>query len=412
MKTGKALSFFLASRYQSEKRKSGFTNFVSASSIWGIGLGVAVMIVGLSVMNGFEKELKNRWLDMIPHVEFRAVDVPIRNWQQKVRQLEADHTVLRAAPAITLNGMLQQGAGFKPLQITGIDAIDNHAIALEKYLSPDVSHTLTGNQIILGSQLAQDLHVDKGDTLVVLVAQTNQNFSTPKMVEFQIAGTFNIGGLLDHSAAFISLVKAQEIRGLKPGEVTSLQLKIKDVFAAPQVSRMLGMNLQEYVYMLDWQRLHGHIYNDIQMVRFIIYLALSLVIAVACFNIVSTLVMIVREKQSDIAILKTMGIHHRVINQTFVFYGLRNGLLGTCWGGIVGILLAIYLPDMMHWIESTFHLEFLDGSVYFIGFIPSDFQPMDAVVTVLIALVISFLATMYPSRTVLKIDPAVVLGQK
>lgn len=411
-----SLAFSISQRYRKAKLKNRFISFISLSSTLGITLGVAILIIALSVMNGFERELVNRLLSIVPHIEYVAVDKPILHWQDKLKRIENHPNVVATAPFVPLKGMVQKGESLHGIEIRGVDAEAEKRVSnIDQYLIEGDWQAIQTqeNALILGAGIAQTLDVVLGDTITIMLPQVDSSFKLkpPKYANLEVAGIFKMGGQLDFSLGYIGLSDARTLTGLDNDAIQGYRLYISNVFEAERLAHEIGMQLTDTVYMISWFRSQGHLYQDIQLVRFIMYLVLFIVIAVASFNIVSTLVMAVKEKQSDIAILKTMGADDKTIILTFMLQGLGNGIKGITFGVIIGVLVALYLPQMFVWLETALGNRFLQDDVYFINFIPSELMWQDVVTAVLIAFVTSTIATLYPSRQATKIDPAVILGQ-
>lgn len=427
----KPLSVFLALRYVRSRHGHGFATFISASSTIGIALGVMVLIVALSTMNGFERELEDKLLSIIPHAELMSLSEPITNWPSHVQQMQNHPQVISAAPVINLTGMMQHKTQLKALEIRGVDVdleplvsdIENYIIAgsWQALTNPQANESLAAG-IIIGAGVAKKLSLTLGDTVQILLPSVNNIastsevstqslFSAPLKRHVNIVGIFKFGGTIDETLAYISLSQAAEIKGYQKGEVQGIRLKVNDVLAASNIARSVAYNFNHNVYIMDWSITQGHLFNDIQMVRMVMFIALALVIAVASFNIVSTLIMAVNDKKGDIAILKTMGASRQLIMLTFIYQGLVNGLLGSFIGGALGVILAISLADIVAFFESLFTLKILSADVYFIDHIPSELNLSDVYFTVLTALLMSLLATIYPAWRATKIEPAQVLGQ-
>lgn len=432
----KPLSIFLALRYVRSRHGHGFATFISASSTIGIALGTMVLIIALSTMNGFERELVHKLLSIVPHAELMSVNEPISNWPASVQQLQNNPKVLAAAPVITLTAMMQHKTQLKALEIRGVDTnleilvsdIENYIVAGSwQALTPDDNNENFVRQskesgIIIGAGVAKKLSVKLGDKVQILLPSTNNAatsgavtkanvFAAPLKRHVEIVGIFKFGGTIDETLAYISLSQAAEIKGYQAGEAQGIRLKLDNVFAAPSISRDLAANFNHYVYILDWTRSQGHLFNDIQMVRMVMFIVLVLVIAVASFNIVSTLIMAVNDKKGDIAILKTMGASNTLIMTTFIFQGLVNGLLGSVIGGGLGVVLSLNLAEIIAFAESLFALKFLSADVYFIDHIPSQLSMSDVYITIITAMIMSLLATIYPAWRATKVEPAQVLGQ-
>lgn len=422
----KPLSIFLALRYVRSRHGRGFSSFISASSTIGIALGTLVLIVALSTMNGFERELAQRLLSIVPHAELMSVNKPISNWPSSVKQVQANQHVVAAAPVITLAGMMQHKTSLKALEIRGVDPILETLVSdINNYIVEGNWQALADNEqeqqspgIVIGAGVAKKLSVKLGDKVQLLLPSTSlkqgdsqQLFAAPIKRYMTIVGIFKFGGTIDETLAYISLEQAANIKGYQVGEVQGIRLKFEDVFAAPSIARNIAYNFNHYVYIMDWTRSQGHLFNDIQLVRMVMFIVLALVIAVASFNIVSTLIMAVNEKKGDIAILKTMGAPSRVIMLTFIYQGLVNGILGCLLGGFLGVGLSLNLAGIVMFFERLFSMQLLSADVYFIDHIPSQLQLSDVYITVSIALLMSLVATIYPAWRATKIEPAQVLGQ-
>lgn len=440
----KPLSVFLAWRYVRSRHGHGFSTFISASSTIGIALGTMVLIVALSTMNGFERELAHKLLSIVPHAELMSVDKPISNWSLSVKQVEKNPEVIAAAPVINLTGMMQHKTLLKALEIRGVDVhLETLVSDIENYIvegswqalssnknnknngqhnNENIAAETIGNGIIIGAGVAKKLSVKLGDKVQILLPSTNNSvstdgitkrnvFSAPVKRQVEIVGIFKFGGTIDETLAYISLAQAAEIKGYQKNEAQGVRLKLNDVFSASRVARTIAYNFNHYVYIMDWTRTQGHLFNDIQMVRMVMFIVLVLVIAVASFNIVSTLIMAVNNKKGDIAILKTMGASSKLIMLTFIYQGLVNGLLGSAIGGFLGVVLALNLAGIIAFFEALFTLKLLSADVYFIDHIPSQLNMPDVYITVITAIVMSLLATIYPAWRATKIEPAQVLGQ-
>ncbi len=424
----KPFSIFLALRYVRSRHRRGFSSFISASSTIGIALGTFVLIVALSTMNGFERELAQRLLSIVPHAELISVNKPISNWPTSVKQVQANSQVVAAAPVIKLAGMMQHKANLKALEIRGVDPnLETLVSDIENYIVDGSWQALANNGIeqqaqgiIIGAGVAKKLAVNLGDTVQLLLPSSSQIsgqgnsqqlFAAPIKRHMKIVGIFKFGGTIDETLAYISLQQASDIKGYQAGEVQGVRLKFNNVFDAPNIARQIAYNFNHYVYIIDWTRSQGHLFNDIQLVRMVMFIVLVLVIAVASFNIVSTLIMAVNEKQGDIAILKTMGAPASVIMLTFIYQGLVNGILGSLIGGVLGVYLATNLADIAMFFEQLFSMRLLSADVYFIDHIPSQLHMSDVYITVFTALIMSLLATIYPAWRATKIEPAQVLGQ-
>ncbi len=413
-------------RYVISRSGSGFSAFISASSTIGIALGVMVLIVVLSAMNGFEKVLTEKLLAIVPHVELDMADKPIDNWPESIKKLQQQPEVITAAPVIKITGMLQHGTKFKAVEIRAVEPqLETLVSSIDHYIVQGRWHALTEQNnvpvkragIIIGRGMAKKLELSVGDKVQLLLSENNKNhdlktvFATPMSKSVEIVGIFKFGGTLDDTLAYMSLQQGQEMMGYSSNEVHSVRIKITDVLDAQVLARKIAYQFDHSVVINNWTQSQGHVYKDIQLVRLVMLIALVLVIAVASFNIVATLIMAVNDKKGDIAILKTMGASALVIMLTFIVQGLVNGVLGSLIGALLGIYIAENLTEVVTNIEQVFGVQFLSGDVYFIDYLPSSLHLSDVYTTVVTALVMSLLATIYPAWRATKIEPAQVLGQ-
>jgi lipoprotein-releasing system permease protein len=425
----KSLSLFLGLRYVRSRNSNGFSSFISASSTIGIALGVMVLIVVLSAMNGFERALAQHLLSVIPHGELIAVNDPIEKWQKKIAKIQQHPQIIAAAPVIKLSGMMQHGSELKAVKVSGVD------VKLEQQVSTIADYMITGNWqalansdenknstigVVIGAGIATKLQLKLGDSLQLLLSsvvnrndnnQVSRKFPVPVKHQVNVVGIFKFGGAIDDSSVYMSLNHAEKMANLQAGQVQGIRLKVANVFQAPQIVSDVALNFDDYVAYPDWTRTQGHIFNDIQLVRLVMFIVLVLVIAVASFNIVSTLIMAVNEKKGDIAILKTMGAQTPVIMATFMFQGIVNGVIGCLAGMVLGIIISLNLTDIVISLESLFNVKVISGDVYFIDFLPTHLRQSDVVATVVTALLMSLLATLYPAWQATKVEPAKVLGQ-
>lgn len=411
----KPLSVFLGLRYVRSRHGKGFSSFISASSTVGIGLGVMVLILVLSAMNGFERELAKRLLSIVPHGEFIAVTTPIDNWQEKVADINTHPHVNASAPVIKLNGFLQKSDNIKGLEVRAVDPeLEAKVSEIKSFISDGSWQDLHGYSMVIGAGIATKLNVKVGDSVQLLYPRHQSldtgKFAAPLKKNMTIVGIFDFGGSIDETLAYMPLDTGAELLDLG-SSVHGLRINVDDVFESRNIVREVGQELDVYVYMSDWTRTQGHVFNDIQLVRTVMFVVMLLVIAVASFNIVSSLFMAVNDKKSDIAILKTMGAKPRTILMTFVYQGIVNGVLGCVVGAILGVYLSINLTEIVHGIETSLGVSFLSGDIYFIDFLPTELDYRDVVFTVLSALLLSLIATIYPAWRATKIEPAKVLGQ-
>ena len=406
------LAFELAQRFRKARSEQRFISFISMSSTIGIGLGCFVLIVLLSVMNGFEKELTSRILSVVPHGElYSKSESGIENLDAQLYRLSQDSRIASVTPYTGITGMLQSKGELKAISVTGIPVNSVSDKYAERVTSEDWQRFLTQkNGLIVGKGIFASMDLNIGDIVQILIPQTTQDltFKAPRSITLSISGVLSVGGELDNQLGLMHLETASEAIGIS-SKSQGIQFTLIDPFSSYDTMRDIGYSYPQGVYMSDWTRTQGHLYNDIQLVRAVVYIALTLVIAVACFNIVSSLVMAVRDKQAAIAILKTMGATDRLIRNTFVLQGVINGVIGITVGVVLALLVAPNLSEIVRFIEVAIGIEILSGDIYFIDFLPSDLHWQDVVVTVVVAMFLSVGATIYPAQKAAKVSPSSAL---
>ncbi|KTS16535.1 lipoprotein-releasing ABC transporter permease subunit LolE [Pantoea dispersa] len=409
-----SLSLLLGLRFSRGRRRGGMVSLISIISTIGIALGVAVLIIGLSAMNGFERELNNRILAVVPHGEIEAVNQPFRNWQPMIAPIEQVPGIAAAAPYVNFTGLIESGAKLQALQVKGVDPQQEPRLsALPRFVSGDAWSQFSAGrqQIILGGGIAKSLNVKQGDWITIMIPNNDgeNKLLQPKRIRLQVSGILQLSGMLDHSLALVPLADAQKYLDLGDS-VSGIALKMSDPFQAQKLVRDAGEATHSYVTIRSWIGTYGYMYRDIQMIRAIMYLAMVLVIGVACFNIVSTLVMAVKDKSSDIAVLRTLGAKDGLIRAIFIWYGLLAGLLGSVSGVVVGVLVALNLTPVMRVVEHLSGHQLLAGDIYFIDFLPSELHWLDVAIVLATAIGLSLIASWYPARRASRIDPARVLS--
>lgn len=409
-----SLSLLIGMRFSRGRRRGGMVSLISVISTVGIALGVAVLIVGLSAMNGFERELNNRILAVVPHGEIEPVNQPWTNWNDALTKVEKVPGIVAAAPYINFTGLVESGANLRAIQVKGVNPQQEARLsALPQFVQNGAWANFKAGeqQIIIGKGVADALKVKQGDWVSIMIpnASADHKLQQPKRVRLHVTGILQLSGQLDHSFAMVPLDDARQYLDMADS-VTGIAIKVNDVFNANKLVRDAGGVTNSYVYIKSWIGTYGYMYRDIQMIRAIMYLAMVLVIGVACFNIVSTLVMAVKDKSSDIAVLRTLGAKDGLIRAIFVWYGLLAGLFGSLCGVVIGVVVSLQLTPIINGIEKLIGHQFLSGDIYFIDFLPSELHWLDVIYVLVTALLLSLLASWYPARRASRIDPARVLS--
>ncbi|MBI5438934.1 MAG: lipoprotein-releasing ABC transporter permease subunit [Nitrosomonadales bacterium] len=405
---------FIGLRYTRAKRRNHFISFISLISMLGMALGVMALIVVLSVMNGFQKEIRARMLGASPHLEVVADGGRMHDWQGILGKVAQHPQVSAAAPYIAGQGMLSFGQSVQGVMVRGIDPAQETAITeLSGKVKAGALSDLRGGEftIVIGSDLARTLGVKLKDKIMLIApqGQITPAGMMPRLKQFRVAGIFEIGmAPYDNSLALIHLGDAQKLFQLGD-EVTGISAKLRDIDLAPRVARELQGQLPPELYANDWTHQNSNYFRAVQMEKKMMFIILSLIVAVAAFNIVSTLVMAVTDKQADIAILRTLGASPSSIMKIFIVQGVVIGLIGTLLGSVGGIVLALNLDVVVPFIERLLGVQFLAKDVYYISELPSDLRYHEVALVTGISFVISLLATLYPSYRASKTQPAEAL---
>lgn len=417
-------------RYVRSRRQIGqdnrFISFISSLSMAGIALGVAALIVVLSVMNGFQKELRSRILGVTSHIEVVGMDGALMDWQRVAAQARQVPQVLAAAPyvqgQVMLNGLNREvaegpvmpGSGVRGAILRGIDPqLEDTVADFSTHMKYGSLDTLQPGafKIVLGSDLARALGVVVGDRVTVIAPEgvVTPAGVIPRIKSFEVGGVFDFGMFeYDSGLALIDLKDAQVLFRLGQ-TVTGVRLKLDDPFKAPQIARSIAPVLDEPAYLIDWSRKHANFFRAVQIEKRMMFLILFLIVAVAAFNIVSTLVMAVTDKRGDIAILRTLGASRGSIAMIFMVQGALIGLIGLGLGVAGGVALALNIDTVVPAIERLFGIHFLSREVYFISDLPSDLQWDDVITISITAFVLTLLATLYPSLRAARVQPAEAL---
>ncbi|AKC78327.1 MULTISPECIES: lipoprotein-releasing ABC transporter permease subunit [Xanthomonas] len=399
-------------RYLRAKRRNGFISFISMASILGIALGVTVLITTLAVMSGFQKEIRDRLLQMAAHATVSADGAPMHDWQHAVAVAMADPRIAGAAPYIETESLLQ-GPRKQPAIVRGIvPAEEGKVSVLAKKMQQGSVDSLTPGSynIVIGKELAIWLGVDMGDSIVVLLSDTQATplGAMPRLKRFTVSGIFEAGyNEIDRGLAVVNMQDLARV--LRMDGVTGVRLRLHDMDQAWPVARDLAVKLHGPYRVSDWTQENANLYHSLKMEKTVMGILLSLIVAMGAFNLVSSQVMLVTDKQADIAILRTLGLSPAGVMQVFMVQGSLIGFMGTIMGVIGGIVLTLNLERILGVIETIFSVKLLPEDVYYITGLPTDMQTQDVVVITVVALVMSFLATLYPAWRASRTQPAEAL---
>jgi len=407
-----SLPFYIGLRYLRAKRRNHFISFISGISMIGLTLGVMVLIIVLSVMNGFDREMRTRILGMVPHA---TISLPgeLTNVEE-IREKALQHPmVLGASAYIETQGMVvgndrTRGAllsGVEPSTVSSVSILPNHLISGSIEALEQQSFG-----VIIGDSLSKLLGVDIDDKITVIVPEMSVNIASiqPRFKRFTVVGIFKVGAELD-SSLVITHVKDLGKLMLYGGAVDGVQLKTTDLFQSRQIALEIGRELPGRYFVSDWTRTQGNLFQAIQLEKRLVGLLLFMIIAVAVFNIVSSLVMLVTDKQGEIAVLRTLGATSRQVLGVFMVQGTAIGIIGIGVGVLLGVIGALTIADIISWVETTFGIQFLNSSVYFISYIPSELKWNDVIIISSATFVISVISTIYPAWKASRISPAEVL---
>lgn len=406
--------YWIGRRYVRSRSTNGFISLISAISMLGIAIAVAVLIVVLSVVNGFERELRDRLLAMSAHASIEHPDGRLEDWRAWVARAEAREGVAAAAPFVNGQGLLLSGSDLSGVELRGVEPdLEDAVSGVGGTLVEGKLSSLEGGEyrIVLGNELAAALAVSVGDRVTLTLAEgmVTPAGVVPRTRRFTVSGIYRVGMYeFDRRLAFIHLQDAQRLFR-KADDVSGIRLAVTEVFNAPTIVRETALEGGGGVLVSDWTRRHVNFFRSIQITKSILFVILLMVIAVAAFNIVSTLVMVVRDKQSDIAILRTAGATPGDILRIFMTQGTVIGIVGTVAGMALGVLLALNLENIVQFMEGAFGIKFLAADVYFISDLPSDLRAADVVRIASIALVLALLSTVYPAWRGAKTMPAEAL---
>ncbi len=404
----KSYIFLLGTRYGMSRRHSQLVSFISRLSTAGLVIGVALLILVMSIMNGFDRDLRENILGIMPQASLYHRQ-GIANPDELIAQIKQDKRVVAASPFVQIHGLLSLGKKVAPVALFGVDPTQEHSTSkLENYLPEGTFARLAAaeNGVIIGRGLADKLGAGLGDMISLIVPTANsESQQAPRIKALEVVAIINSHTEIDNSLGLMLLDQASALSAT-PGKVTGIRLKVIDLFAAPEIVYQLVGQLPSGYYGASWMRTHGNIYQAIKMSKNMVGMLLFLIIAIAAFNLVSTLIMVVVDKQGDIAILRTMGASTAEIMGVFMIQGGLIGVVGAGLGLLLGAGLSAVVTPAVQLVEKLFGIQFLHSDVYPTSYLPSDFHWGDALYVVVTALVISFFATLYPAWRASRVQPA------
>ena len=412
--TLQSYELFIGLRYTRARQRSRFISFISMVSVVGIALGITVLITVLSVMNGFQREVRTRMLSVASHMQITGADNTLTDWRSVAAKAARHEQVVAVAPYVSAQGLLSSGGAVRGAYIRGIIPEDEEKVAdLAQHMKSGSLDALKPGEfsIVLGIELARALNVLIGDKVVLIAPQGQVTPAgvLPRLRQFTVAGIFSVDHYeYDSGLALLNMEDAQKL--YRMGEqVSGVRLKLKDLFLSGAVSRELSRSLGPDLFITDWTRLNANFFRAVDIEKRMMFFIVFLIIAVAAFNIVSSLFMAVKDKQSEIAILRTLGASPGSVTKIFLIQGTLVGLIGTLAGVIGGVALAANVDVVVPFVESVLGFKFLAKDVYQISELPSEVRMSDVLVTAFFSFVVSVLATIYPSYRAAKINPAEAL---
>jgi lipoprotein-releasing system permease protein len=406
--------WLVGTRYLRSGNRRGFLSFITVISVVGLALGVAVLLVVMSVMNGFESELRSRILTVTSHATLMGLEGPLPDWRAVQQRANTMQGVTGSAPFIEARAMLTAGARQAGTQLRGIDPAQEQAIVgVGRSLVQGnlVSLHAGGYGIVLGEALAQELGVGVGSSVIVVAPEGTVTPAglVPRMKRFTVTGIFRSGMYeYDRGLALLHVADAAKLYRLGDA-VTGIRLALADPLRAPALVRQLAVDMGGGYFVSDWTRIHPNFFRSIQMTKSLLFVILSLIVAMAAFNIVATLVMVVKDKSQDIAILRTLGAAPRNIQAVFLVQGVMIGFVGVLAGITLGVLLAMNLETLIHGLEALTNTRFLDAKVYFMSDLPAQVRLTDVARVSIVALLLCIIATVYPAWRASRLAPAEVL---
>ena len=408
------LELFVGMRYLRSKRRNHFISFISIISVVGVALGITVIITVLSVMNGFQHEIKDRILSMTAHATVLELDGKLKDWQKVEQEIQGNPEILGSAPYVQSQGMVVKGKQVTGVMLSGVDpSLEDKVSRISEHLVDTSLKVLKPGEfgIILGSDLANFLDVQIGEKITVITPEATVTPAgiLPKYRRFTVVGLYSVGmPQYDRNTAAIHIDDAKRLFRLGDS-VTGLRLKLDNLFNAPSISKSLREHLGGKFWVTDWTYHNRDFFRALKTEKFMIWIILTMIVVVAVFNVVSMLVMVVTEKQSDIAILRTLGITPNSVMGVFIVQGAVIGFVSTILGCVGGVLLGTNLGEIVQSIEDLFGIQFLSSDVYPISDFPSNVFPSDVIIVCVTAFLLTVLATIYPARKAARTQPAEAL---
>ena len=410
----KPLELYVGLRYLRAKRRNHFISFISLTSVIGITLGIIVIITVLSVMNGFQTEVRDRLLRMTAHANVLELDGKLDDWQDAASAVDYRPEIVGIAPYVDGQAMVVRGSQVTGILLRGVDpGLESNVSEIADFMEAGATTDLEPGafKILIGSELARFLGAEIGHKITIITPEASITPAgiLPKLRRFQIAGIYNVGThQFDRNTAVIHIEDAKRLYRLGDA-VSGLRLRLTDLFLAPRVKAELNQDLQGKYWVTDWTSSHRNFFRAVKIEKTMMFIIMTLIVAVAAFNVVSMLVMVVTDKQSDIAILRTFGVSSRTILWIFIIQGSLIGFVGTVLGVLGGISLASNLEGIVAYIEKVFNTQFLDSSVYYISDLPSEVQFNDVFIVAVISFLLTVFATLYPAFKAAKTEPAAAL---
>ena len=408
------ISFYIAYKFLRSKKNSRFTSIISKSSIIGISLGIAAIIVVMSIMNGFHSEMRNKILSMVSHVIVTEENYTLKNWKELKYKIDKNNLVYSSAPYVEGQAMISFGNNVHGIQVKGI--MPKHEKDVTSLKDNIIKGSLNeiGNkpyQISIGKDLARKMNLDIGDKITLVIPRANSTIIgiVPRIKRFEVSSIFNFGmQQYDKNLVFIDIEEAQLLYGTG-NKITGLRLKLHDLFKSQEMSGIIKSNYKPNYIVIDWTMMNKNFFNALQMEKTMLMLLMLLIVLVATFNIISSLFMVVSEKKSDIAILKTIGMTSRNIMQIFILQGTFLGICGIILGLLLGLIISFNLDYIVKFIEYFLGQSILDADIYMISSVPAKVELLDLLFVSTASFVLAVLATIYPSLNAAKTRPAETL---